>query len=826
MFGSIDVKTRPIKLAHLVDPNNNDQIREAIRLNSTLWGGAYFPIIPLYKKMPKTWRDPFKAPTAKSVVLGYLEAFDPDVLVQFGTQVPDFVQSTGIRVIKPSDVWMLTGVERTLSPRFGIGIFELAGKIFDEHFRYKQKYPIRILFPKLPNELSLFWASMFGELPADISELVEKQYTDPLEIQTSDFHPDQFAELLKNDVLFPRRISQYGLENINRAGFHGRAGRLYFLDATKTDDIVDFWNLRCLGGMGVLAVPKQLQDNPHLNKVVVEFLKSNRRPWRHQPNVYDHATFVRSRHSTMEEMQAYAQKLGLKPDSDNEAHSHYYSLQHWYPRIWNEWGRDKDGAIPDDTYGEKEDSIELNDPEELAITFRPLLPDFADEFSFHGEPRCANEISFRVYAPDEYIAEALPKSSGQQFERAISSITSFTGEWRVGRNGLVHLVKDAITERRTIPTAESIVFAWLTDKGWKPELSAPGILGKQIYRSLGGHVSLLKNEKLLGLLEHMNGGTVKKDLTPTELNRLTSDRDLSVGEVKNRLEGSSKRADLYEYLVSKGIFKLGARIQCPRCIRHSWFSVENIRESFSCPKCLKVFPALGNLDSGAWSLKTAGPFSVPGYADGAYAVLVTLDLFTNRNLPTLQTTPVLSFTGKAASQNDIEADFAMFWQDAIFGERKEGLLFGECKTYDVFKQKDFKRMESLANQFPGAVLVFSTLRKSLTKQEVRGITRIANKGRKYWKTEQPINPCMILTGTELLDWQHPPYCWDESVRKKFDHLRGVIGLCNATQQIYLNLPSWETEWHKKWEEKGRRLQMKSLKSATATEEAVTGLEVS
>jgi hypothetical protein len=32
--------------------------------------------------MPKTWREPpFKTPEAKKVMLGYLEAFDPDVFV-------------------------------------------------------------------------------------------------------------------------------------------------------------------------------------------------------------------------------------------------------------------------------------------------------------------------------------------------------------------------------------------------------------------------------------------------------------------------------------------------------------------------------------------------------------------------------------------------------------------------------------------------------------------------------------------------------------------------------------------------------------------------
>jgi len=105
MSGSVDIKVRPVKLAYLVEPKNKEQVEEAIRLSSTLWGGVHFPIIPLYKRMPKTWKDPVKAPEAKKVILGYIDAFDPDILVQFSENVPDFIANLGLEVIKPADVW-------------------------------------------------------------------------------------------------------------------------------------------------------------------------------------------------------------------------------------------------------------------------------------------------------------------------------------------------------------------------------------------------------------------------------------------------------------------------------------------------------------------------------------------------------------------------------------------------------------------------------------------------------------------------------------------------------------------------------------------------
>jgi hypothetical protein len=731
MFGTIDTKVRPIKLAYLVEPDSAEQVRNAIRLSSSLWGGMYFPILPLYKRMPATWRDkPLKAPPAKNVILGYLEAFDPDILVQLSGSVPDFIAKAGVEIIRPEEIWGSLN-EGSLSPQFGIGIFELLSDVFDKYFKYKRKYPVKVLMPKMPPRLSLFWASLFGELEPAITSILEKRYAEPLEIRSVDFQPEKLAEVMANDVLFPRRMTQWGLDPLSRSGFR-RDARVFFLDGTKVADIVDFWNLRALGG-SVLPVPKQLQDNPQLHALVIDFLKAHRRPWKHQPDVYDHASIIRSRSSTMDELQEFAKTLQFEREPGDTGNSGYFGVQHWYPRIWDEWGRDKDGAVPDDPFTEEESSTEVAETNKLTVQLKPILPEFAFKHGYHGEPRCANEISFRLYGSDEYLAEVLPKSPGENLNRTISGFTSLRGDWRIGRNGLVRLIKYEHTRTRNIPSAEDIVFAWLRDRGWEPTLSAPGLLAKQIQKKLEGHISLLHNEKLLGLLEYMNGGRVKRDSTPLEDNEIGQERDLPVGEVKNRLAGSSRRRDLYEYLLTKGIFKLGLRVQCTHCLRHSWLALPNVRDSLACTRCLNTFPAVGNIDGATWSYKTTGPFSVPGYADGAYAVLLTLDMFSNHKMSTMRTTPVVSFAAQAPNKQNLEADFGMFWQESLFGETRNGIMFGECKTYGRFARKDFDRMRHLAQNFPGAVLVFSTLRKSLTPKEISGIAGIAKAGRKFGK---------------------------------------------------------------------------------------------
>jgi hypothetical protein len=112
------------------------------------------------------------------------------------------------------------------------------------------------------------------------------------------------------------------------------------------------------------------------------------------------------------------------------------------------------------------------------------------------------------------------------------------------------------------------------------------------------------------------------------------------------------------------------------------------------------------------------------------------------------------------------------------------------------------------------VLAFSTLRKELTPGEVAGITRIAKAGRKYWKAERPTNPVLILTGTELFSWAGPPHCWELSLQEKFSRVHGLLDICDATQQIYLGLPSWQTEWHEKWEKRRQKRQAKTKKTTS------------
>ena len=800
MFGTLDVKSRPLKLAYLVDPNNTKQTKDAIQLSSSLWGGIYFPIIPLHKRMPATWKEkPLQAPSAENVIKGYIEAYDPDILVQLSKCIPNYINDLGLKIIKPDSIWNSSEEGGNYVTGFGIGIFEILENFYEEYFKYKMKYPVEVIFPVIPKQYSLFWTSFFGEISVKIAHELERNYFEPLEIKTPTVEIEDINNLVARKKLYPTRIVRHEINVYNRSSF-GRSAIVFFMDATKTEDIIDYWNLRALGKK-IIPVPKQFRENVHFNGLIRDFVKKHFLSLDRNSKVFDPPIVLKARNCTKEETELYAKNIIGEQEAGGDPHQRNYVLQPWYPRVWDEWARDKDSAVPSDIYGTDETSIDVADKKELIIKFRSILPKFAQTSIYSGKPRCVNEISFRFYGADEYIAGVFPKLSGENYVQSISGLYSFHGDWRIGRNGLAKLVKDAHNETIEIPSSEKVFFAWLEDLGFKPQLSSSGLLAKQIHKKLNGYLRMLSNEKVLNLLEYMNGGSTNENGILLENNKIHQERELPVGEVKKKLGGSTRNNNLHDYLIEKGIFKIGLQVQCPQCSRNSWFALENVRDVLSCPKCLNGFSAIGNIDKAKWSYKTAGPFSVHGHAEGAYTVLLTLDFFNEAKMHAfIGITPALSFTAESANKK-IEADLGAFWKESSFGEIKEGVFFGECKTYNLFQKKDFDRMRFLAKTFPGAILVFSTLRKSLETKEISSLKRIAKAGRKHWKAERTINPVLILTGKELFSRDGPPYCWEESIQHKYRNTRGILDICDATQQIYLNLPSLETEWHEKLQKK-------------------------
>jgi hypothetical protein len=801
MFGDIKVKSRPLRLAFLLPPERAPLLK-AIQATSSLWGGTFNPLIPIYARAPKAWKEyPRQRISAQSRVLGYIRAFDPDFLVNCTTdELPSYVRDLRRPTISIDHIWPELSLGATEGlPLYGVGIFEILSGVYREFFEVRRRFPSKVLLPTFPREHELFWAAVVGSLPPAIEKIILSDYAKAIDIERHAVTAKNFADLLTADKLLPRHLARYQL-NTERAGWRGADAYAFFMDATRPSDIIDFGNLRALG-RSVLAIPKQFTTVPEYISLIRRYIRDHYRVDRHNPTIDYGTTVIRSSASEMRQLEALAQQLELATVMPEKPQARLLSIQHWYPRIWDEWGMNRDGAVPDNVFS-TEDEYSFPDSDG-SVTFKLVRPAFVED-QFVAGPRYANEIYPKFYGQSETtLADVLPYDHGQEVLRAAGPL-AVSDEFRIGRTGLVHLVQWRQTTHWVIPRAEEVFLAWLKDKGFDASLSPCGRLAKQVHSQLRGWIAVLANEKILQLFELMTAGG-------------EDGRGAALGHVKNDLRSIDRSDGLYHSLVSRGVFQLGYRTQCSHCQRFSWHSLDNMATQLVCPLCHKKMDAISAVDSahqGAWYLKTAGPFSVPNYGDGSYCVLLTLNVFERDH--SLQTTPVMSFKGKhIASGTELEADFGLLWQETVFGETMDGVLFAECKSYNRFKREDFDRMRKLAKQFPGALIAFSTLRRNFDPSEIKELKRIANSGTKMWKSDRPINPVLLLTGNELFSQVGAPHCWDGIVIPDWaKRTHTLLDLCNATQAIYLGLPHWQETWRAAYETRRARRRAASESGTT------------
>ena len=314
-------------------------------------------------------------------------------------------------------------------------------------------------------------------------------------------------------------------------------------------------------------------------------------------------------------------------------------------------------------------------------------------------------------------------------------------------------------------------------------------------QQLGGirGADILAKEGIIKLLDSMNRSDGKSLLEKTVRGRIQAieNQQSIFSEIVGR--------QILSQLITSKIFQLGMRIQCPVCTQSSWYSMKDADYVLQCPKCLESLSFPFAPKEIKWAYRTIGPFSSSNQAHGAYTVLLTLRFFSMFRFDGSVTTPLLSFTAEKNGTN-LEADLALFFQESRFLYPKTELIFVECKTFKSFEEDDIERMLDLGKQFPQAVLVFATLKESLSDDEKRLLKSVVNCSRENRKNKRPFNPIMVLTGTELISDTHFTLNWENiaDIRGTFVHNidpnidfavgpRILLEFCEITQQIYLDM---------------------------------------
>lgn len=168
-----------------------------------------------------------------------------------------------------------------------------------------------------------------------------------------------------------------------------------------------------------------------------------------------------------------------------------------------------------------------------------------------------------------------------------------------------------------------------------------------------------------------------------------------------------------------------------------------------------------------------------------------------------------------------EVDF-ICWkgEDHLENTRAPQLVIGECKSLgkgELIKAADIAALKLVATKLPDAVIVVAVLRDHFTAKEKKLLKGLVTWGRRVNAFGEPTHPVLLLTSHELLMDFHISSTWkalggEHAKYTDHYHLQSLRSFAEATQRIYLGMPSFHQDRDAYW--KKRHAQRRAKQGST------------
>lgn len=813
---SAEILLRPTRIGFLTSPTDLVAVRGIMRACTCLWGGVFNPIIPVFKRAPKEWRpEIYQRFKGTEVAKGYARFFEPDVYVETEKGLLEEAGFGALRqkhalhkqVITLKEFLEPTQSRNWSEPAFGLNIHDVLGHIYktEQRFAKRDKQESVYVTPERGNAAA---DAVFGVYPTPKAlKYIEQAYRDVYQPDKVKSTPDTWRHVFLKGAETPLRVTSYGLDT-RRYWYHDLL--IFVFDPMRATDLIDLWNLR-LEPHPVLPVP--LEWFEALGDDIHEILKAEHRPVVGNPNgVMHNATIEFGR--SIPKAKAESLIRSLKPGLPQGA----LVAKYWRNTIWVEHRDDRvhrDNRLKV-TAKERRADLVLKEDQEVHTTFETLEPEFAKRYG-RGDHRWVNVLNISNYS-NRSIATVLPFNT---FDRSWPCLDLGGEAVPVGSEGWVFPQRYTnLGQYVSLLSANDAIVGSLEQFGLNAELSEPGHIARQMLEQLGGlwGVHLLADIDTLKLLNKMAGGlrrkSNEKDTVEETFELRTAPRKKWTDLIAARRTRRPLPRHSLDDFTKSNVIRLGLETDCPHCSAKNWNTLTDVDYRVTCQRCLKPydFPQAALREHNRnFTYRVIGPFSVPDYGRGSYSVLLTLRVLerfdSSTSEMTFSTAMSLSFDGVQH-----EVDFVAWRGDERLGRmnrRPPQLIIGEAKSLgngDLITTHDLARLKSVARKLPDAVVVISVLRDHFTRTEKQLLERFVNWGRRVSIHGEPTNPVLLLTAHELTMDYSISATWKDlgGVHARFadyERSRPLLELADATQQIYLGLPSFSEVRSKYWDKR-------------------------
>jgi hypothetical protein len=141
-----------------------------------------------------------------------------------------------------------------------------------------------------------------------------------------------------------------------------------------------------------------------------------------------------------------------------------------------------------------------------------------------------------------------------------------------------------------------------------------------------------------------------------------------------------KPEDAFLYLLKKGVFRAGLKLECLTCQLDFWVSLDDAQSTIQCPYCGFSFSVLPQLRDRNWAFRRSGLFGREDHQHGGMPVAVTLQqLETMFHGRLLAYAPGMELKPSTATIDACETDLVVLASNSPRSGKPHELAIGECK---------------------------------------------------------------------------------------------------------------------------------------------------
>jgi hypothetical protein len=693
---SLRVRYRPVRIGWCVQSQHIDQLESAFRLTQALAGGRFNPIIPVdVPELAEYLIDRFRVDLLFPVA--DTEPITPFVKAHDYLHWPDF------------DRVLFHEESQHVPPSCAfVDVYHAARRLRDARVRKR-----KLLLPAWEDDdpLAMAFLAMVGHYSApssgvpDYEAMLEQILgTERLVLRRTDPVPPEIRTRLT-----PSRLTTVGLD----ADEPGPDNGVYVGDADNFDDLVNFWNIRAAGA-GIVFY--DLRYAPRLT----DLLDAHRRwlastPARPWPR--DGAISIYRR-----------EQLRDTPVSEEFGSVLLHSIGpiSWNGlnikpalRFWNDQpvlgSVDESERRPVLTFALPEkpvyDHPQLSQ-QHLAVSIRG-----SDPWTIRGSatffPPYVPELN-EYYGRELYSHYARVRAEPQSIWRSVSLLTN---------------TSDADVTLHALPAVE-IATRLLGRFGIVATTSRAGQITSRLIAQMGGlqGCRVFKIEGVRTLI-----GNHAPDQSFTRSGAVMTIRDVDPATNKPRFEafedlfitpratGKLTPHDTLDFLLERGVFRVGLELTCTHCELPFWVSLDDAKSRAQCDYCGETFGITRQLKDRDWAYRRSGLFGRNDNQQGGIPVAVTLQtLETALLMNKLLYTTSLELKPDGAPITKCETDFVVFANGHSYEmPHQPQVVIGECKAAGgTITRGDAEHLAKVADALPSRRLdVFILFAKTGTFSE-------------------------------------------------------------------------------------------------------------